>query len=231
MKAGCQRTRDRLDDLFDEQLTAAERREVEEHLAGCAACHEELSSLQALVAEARQLPRELAPERDLWPETAARLSPKRRPLADRLSDLLGGWSELLRPQSLAAAAAALVLVAVGAMMWRSSPEVASNATPTAVTAADVSESEAVIAQRAELARSEDGVLLARRNLIEAVEGPKEHLSPETVAIIEENMHIIDQAIGQIRSALDEDPLNHQLNMLLAAQYQREAELLKQVSGV
>jgi hypothetical protein len=229
MTPECRQTRDRLDDLFDELLTAAEHREVEAHLAGCEACREELANLESLVTEAQLLPREIAPERDLWPGVEARLSPKPRSLSDRLAVLLGSWSELFSPQALAAAAAALVLVTVGVMMWRANPEAPATSTaPIAVTAA---ESEAVITHRAELARSEDGVLLARRNLIEAVEGPKEHLSPETVAIIEENMRIIDQAIGQISSALDEDPLNHQLNMLLAAQYQREAELLKQVSGV
>ena len=45
------------------------------------------------------------------------------------------------------------------------------------------------------------------------------------------MRIIDQAIGQIRIALEEDPLNQRLNMLLATQYQREVQLLKRVSGV
>ena len=228
MNLDCHEARDRFDELVDGLLPVAERRDVEGHVAGCNACADELASLQALLAEARALPRELRPTRNLWPGIEARLPAKRRGPLARLAGLVPRWSGLLSPQGLAAAAAALALVALGAVLWRGDAPTGT-AVPTVTESAVLSRDG--FSQRAELARSEDGVLLARQDLLEAVEGPKEHLSPETVAVIEENMRIIDEAIGEIRSALEDDPLNHQLNMLLAAQYQQEAELLKRVSGV
>lgn len=57
-----------LDDYVDRTLTAEAARAIETHLAGCAACRAELASLQSLLAQARELPREIAPARNLWRE-------------------------------------------------------------------------------------------------------------------------------------------------------------------
>jgi anti-sigma-K factor RskA len=230
----CHDTRKQFDELLDGELSGDARRAVEEHLAGCAECRDELAALETLLAEARALPREIAPRTDLWPGIEERLTPRRPSLGSWLSSLLPDWGPLTSPSALAGAAATIAVAALGALLWQSyqAPGDVGRDTVAAESAAQPAVlDEELMAQRAELARSEDGVLLARQNLIEAVEGPKEHLSPETVAVIEENMRIIDQAIGQIRIALEDDPLNHELNMLLATYYQQEAELLKRVSGV
>jgi len=176
-----------------------------------------------LEREIAELPREIEPQRDLWPTLSTRLEPRRSRLL-RFFGLAGGWTG---PATLRLAGAAALLVLVAVTLWLvRRPEVAPQITPAVAAGAP-----AAYQASAELARSEDGVLQARHDLLEAVQRQREHLAPETVEILEENMRIIDQAIGEIRSALDDDPQNQQLNMLLAAQYQREVELLKQVSGV
>ncbi len=114
-------------------------------------------------------------------------------------------------------------------LWRSQPAPTTAAAPAVEAAA--SRFDPAFASRAEQARSEDGMLLAHRDLVKAVELQRDQLSPETVAVLEENLRIIDQAIGQIRSALEEDPLNTRLRLQLAAHYQHEVQLLKRVSGV
>ena len=64
---------DRLHDLVDQELSDAARVEVEEHLATCATCREEVDALRRLLDSAAALPEEIAPGRDLWPELADRL--------------------------------------------------------------------------------------------------------------------------------------------------------------
>ena len=45
------------------------------------------------------------------------------------------------------------------------------------------------------------------------------------------MILLDQAIGELRAALDEDPQSLRLRMLLASRYQQERKLLQRVSRV
>lgn len=63
----------RLDDYLDGLLEPGAEREVNEHLASCPACARELRSLRTLLSEARELPEEIEPSRDLWPQLAERL--------------------------------------------------------------------------------------------------------------------------------------------------------------
>jgi hypothetical protein len=123
-----------LDDYFDGTLSPDLHREIEAHLAGCARCRDELSSLGALldtVAEMRG--KQVAPSRDLWPEIAAQIAcgprdefrrgcvpaPRRyrgpatdgwNPLRGAIGDRWVPWPWLAGAVGLAAAA--LLLVAV-----------------------------------------------------------------------------------------------------------------------
>ncbi len=62
-----------LDDYLDGLLEPAAEQEVNTHLESCPVCARELQSLRTLLNQARQLPGEIRPSRDLWPELAARL--------------------------------------------------------------------------------------------------------------------------------------------------------------
>ncbi len=224
MTLDCRQIRERLDDWVDGTLGAADRQPVRGHLEGCSECRGELAELERLRAEVSRLPGEIHPPRDLWPAIESRLE---RPAGWWRQLLLpAGWRAELWPATPLLAAAAMAALALGVWLWHSQPPPA----PPAVEAA-ASRHDPALAARAELARSEDGTLLAHRDLLEAVERQRGQLAPETVAILEENVRIIDQAIGRIRSALEEDPLNPRLQRQLAAQYRREVHLLKQVSGV
>ncbi len=64
---------DRLSDYLDDELTPAERTQIEAHLAGCAACSATLTELQQIVARARSLP-PVPPQSDLWQGIAQRIT-------------------------------------------------------------------------------------------------------------------------------------------------------------
>jgi len=76
-----------LQDFFDGVLAAAEHAAVEQHLAACDACRQELQFLQTLRGQVSQLPASIAPPRNLWPEIAARLEPKKSLWQTWLTDL------------------------------------------------------------------------------------------------------------------------------------------------
>src|SRR4051812_26342243 len=63
---------DRLSDYLDNELPAAERAELEAHLLHCVACGAVLADLKRIVTRARGL-EDQAPDRDLWPQIAARI--------------------------------------------------------------------------------------------------------------------------------------------------------------
>lgn len=87
-----------LDDYADGALDPATRSRVDAHLATCADCRAEVAALAAILAEARTLPREIQPARNLWPGIAPRLAarPSRRvpwlQLAAALALFAGGFA-------------------------------------------------------------------------------------------------------------------------------------------
>jgi hypothetical protein len=62
-----------LNDYVDGELAPAETARVETHLVGCAGCRAQVGSLRNLVSAAAALPKEIAPNHDLWPEVGLAL--------------------------------------------------------------------------------------------------------------------------------------------------------------
>lgn len=69
----CKTCLDHLLAELDSEAAATVRPEVSDHLSTCLACQRELASLIRLRKAAQALPREIAPQRDLWPGIEARL--------------------------------------------------------------------------------------------------------------------------------------------------------------
>lgn len=210
----CARIRGMLDGWLDGDLTQAGRVAVEQHLERCGACAAEASALAAIVAAARDLPREIAPDRDLWPVVASRLvggtpGAPRRPRA-----VPGAW--LL-------AAAAVVLVAVGVVIGTAvgrgdavgvgGKTVFPGERGTISTAAD------------ELGPGQADLEHAAADLHAALDRRRGRLARPTMKLLDDNLRIIDDAIARIRAALDDDPGNRELVILLASTYQRKIDLL------
>ena len=210
-----------LDDLVDGRLTAADQQRVEAHLAECTACGDRLASLEGLLRQAAELPRQVAPASDLWPSIAPRLTERRAANVPAIA--AGGWHWLAR------VAAALALMTLGGVLsqlllpgWRGaeSPAVASE---------QVSGEADVALAEARLALAEADLLRAKEALWSAVYSSHDVASPETREVVERNLAVIAAAIRELRAALEQDPGNHQLEGLLLAQHRSEIGLLQRLA--
>lgn len=167
-----------------------------------------------LIAKAGELPKDVAPARDLWPGIAARLGEERvtalRPAF--------GW-----PMALAAGFA---VAAVSALLtWGLLREPAMVADP----AATVAELPAVLpvsyGRNSALGAEQ---LAARDALLAEFRLRFERLSPPTREAVLKNLAIIQQAADEIDAALARDPASGLLNNLLVGTYQQELQLYSKV---
>lgn len=219
----CQDVLPRLSEFNDGDLSLPELEALREHLGQCPSCRRELEGMRSLIASARRLSNEVDLPRDLWPDIERRLSI--RPWSGRAHFLSGsfdlGWLRLV--------AAAVLLLALSlpmALRWAESR---------AQLAAQPSTVEDAGAERlagfSQQARSADGVLAARRDLLTLLERHRDVVDAQTIQVLEENILLLDRAIGELSSALNEDPRNRNLRLLLAARYQQEMRLLQKVTRV
>ena len=211
----CTRMESLLDDYMDGLLAASVGDEVERHLADCPDCRRSVDDLRRLQQATRALPRGIAPERDLLPGIRDRIGRDARRGDGR------AWMRW-------AAAAASVIVLTSAVwvgLRALDPEPAPAGSPTGTAsvllAADVS---LVEFEAAEIEYEE-----AAAHLLDIVEARGDELSPETRAVIEENLQIIDEAIDQVREALNEEPGDTRNGHILNALHRQKVEFLWRVS--
>jgi hypothetical protein len=243
-KHDCDLMCERLAAYMEGDLSPAEREQAERHLAECATCAEALVELRAIVGEAAQLPL-LTPPRDLWAGIEARISTP-------VTRLEGARASVRRAPrrhwQLAMAASALIAVSAGATYLITTRAVATGPQP--VTVAATATAPRVDAQAAtapatapaptpppfvKVATNPKNVSVTRvydreiALLDTVVRTRRESLDPKTVAIIEQNLKIIDRAIAESRAALAKDPgsplLTNRLDNVLGS----KVELLRTVA--
>jgi predicted anti-sigma-YlaC factor YlaD len=209
----CDMATSRLGDMVDGELAARERTELLAHLEDCPSCREELDQLRALLAAARELPREREPDRDLWPGVARRLE-------ERAAPRVGfgpRWSLL--------AAAAAVLLALSSFWLQGIRE----AVPPAPVAAGLRhEVRPASFSVGDVLRSEREYARATAVLMAAVEERSDGLSPETREVVSKNLAAIDAALADIRRAIEADPGNEELAGLFRATHRRKVDVLQTV---
>jgi hypothetical protein len=148
------------------------------------------------------LPREVQPERDLWPDIAARLAPRRN-----------------RFRYWPAAAAVIAIVAVGAIvaaLLLSRP--AANKGLVA-TSAKRPPANVVMPQT------------VRAQTLAASVRKSTRLDPKTQAVLLKNLAIIENSLDNIQQALKQNPDNPGLQTLLYQMYRNEAALLNAAQRV
>lgn len=221
-----------LSDYLEGTLDPAARVALESHAAGCDRCRALLADVSAITTAAAALP-DLQPTRDLWPGIVDRIAAPVVTLpvgGGRTQDrpFVRPW--YLAPAPLAAAAALLIAAtaSVTLLATRSGPVgpsiVASN--PANTPAARPVDSLPAIPAPAPRVKNVSGT---RPNAVPVqqiyaaeiaeldsiVRERRSELDTGTVAVIEKNLRIIDQAIEQSRAALARDPnsgfLHNQLN--------------------
>jgi anti-sigma factor RsiW len=201
----------KLNDYVDDVLSAAEVQDVEAFLVNNHDAQAEVAFLRQLARESALLPRVMAPKRDLWAGVADQLVQKR----------VLPWR---RWASFAAAAVLLVAAssAITVLYMKQSIDV-----PHVIVQAQKETSPALAAFEA----SEQSYSTAIAQLTETLHQRREALAPETVAAIETNLKVIDEAIRASRLALDADPHNQASVHMILAMYKRKVDLLQQIVGL
>lgn len=169
----------------------------------------EVERFTALRDEVARLPRDLEPERDLWPEIAARTVARRT-------------SGRARWLSLGVAAGLLLGVSLLFLLeGRRAPEAARRIVePPAAPATPA---------LAAYAESERALSAIRDELRREVDARSTGLPPETRAVVFDNLATIDRAIAEIEAALAERPDDPELARTYIAYRQHEIELLRRVN--
>ncbi len=157
-----------------------------------------------MLAQAAALPKTLSPARDLWPGIAERIGGRKR-------GPLGGWL----PIGLAAAAAVAIALA-STLLPRPGP-----APPPVLPVAVSPGSDALHEVEADYAR-------ATTALLAALSERPSSLSSETLASVQKNLDVIDQALAEVREALRKDPHNGELTHMLVATHRKKLDVLRRV---
>ena len=216
----CQEAMERLDDLVDGTLAEGEAENLARHLVACPGCREEERALRELLARTASLPPEIAPQRDLWPGIARRLERGSGAVVafpPRWSLGLGGRPML----AVAAVALAAVSSSVTAFLLRGP----GSAPPTP----EVTLQPAVFeAGEASIRSAEAEYEQAATALLASLEARRASLSPQTVAVVENNLALIDAALRQVREALRKDPGNPSLVRMLASTHRKKVDVLQRV---
>ena len=161
----------------------------------------------------RDLPREIQPPRDLWPDIADQIS--RESLIPRRPR---GWLPL------ALAASLLVAVTSTTTVWMMTPA----SGPAWETASLIWQDPGVVATRYAGA-VEAEFAPARVALHAQLPGRLDRLSQEARNSVLNNLHEIDTATREIRGAINRDPNAIYLVEMLVALYAREIDILRQLN--
>jgi len=168
-----------------------------------------------LMTKASELPKDVAPARDLWPGIAARLGEERRATASRGM----GWPAALAAGFLVAAVSALLTW--GLLREPTAPAdvmAGGDAVPVAVVPVSYGANSALGAEQ----------LAARDALLAEFKSRFAGLAPETREAVLANLAIIQKAADEIDAALARDPASGLLNELLVGTYQQELQLYSRV---
>lgn len=215
-----------LNDYADGLLEAVAAARLEEHIAECATCAIELQRINDLQASLRALPRTIEPPRDLragmWDRIDAAALVKftytQTPIHPNTHTPINSYSHT---QRLRLATAAVLLIA------------ASSAITLAIVKKQPSPPYAGQLNRALVSNNARSLELQYNGELEQLHAilqkSQGRLAPETVRILADNLAIIDNAIGEARTALLADPNSSMLVDLLRSAYERKVELLRQAA--
>ncbi|HSK09432.1 MAG TPA: zf-HC2 domain-containing protein [Vicinamibacterales bacterium] len=235
----CEDCSNLLDDLIDGTLAGEGRARVEAHLRDCARCRAEAADLRRIREEARSLPR-LEPPAGGWARLSAALDAERanaaspRPGASRADGGArtraagsgrGGVLATWRPVwgVLAAAAVLALAVSTALLLYPTTP--ADDQAP-AGQAANAATTDLVQSVETELQLADQHYQNAIAGLEQVWRAEQSTVDPQTAAVLQKNIGIIDQAVRESREALKAQPANEAAQATLFEALRRKVELLK-----
>jgi anti-sigma factor RsiW len=198
---------ERLSDYLDDEMSAGERSAVAAHLEGCEACRAWVEDVTAIRAEARALG-DRPPASDLWPALAVRLEPPSR-------------RSMQVPLPLAIAAGLFIAVSSALGAWVLSHR---DALPVSNLAGVRPSAPELTPAALTSPRYDEAV----GDLLRVLESGRGSLHPRTIAVLERNLTLIDEAIAEARAALEQDPADVALVAAVARHQRTKLAVLRQV---
>lgn len=212
-----------LSEYLDGELDQAERATIEARLAEDADLRVLLDELRAVRAAAAAQPTLVAPE-SLWAGVRDRISAKESSARPRRRTLM-----FTVPQ-FAIAAGVMLMLGVGLARMADFADRTRPASPGSATTAAVSDS-GLGTRFADAAAERANYTLFVEDLEARLDAGRGVLDAETVRVLEESLSKIDLAIGQARTALQNDPNNTYLNQHLASARARKLRLLEDATAL
>jgi anti-sigma factor RsiW len=235
----CREVRPALSELVDGIIARDVRPQVEAHLEGCADCRDLLADLRRAREAARALPKMTAPE-SLWPKVRAEFAAlaeqsKRLAPAPATSDQGAKTTRRFTVLSLVPrrpavitglATAAMFVLAVSAGLFVMSRRAV--APPAATPAATVTSAarQGAASVEAELDLADQHYQKAIAALEQSAKDGQTALGPQTAAVLQKNMGVVDQAIRESRAALHAEPTSEAAQSSLFEALQRKVGLLR-----
>jgi hypothetical protein len=201
---------ERLGDYVDGTLDEAERRLFASHLSVCESCRTLAEDLLEIKKSAGSLPR-LTPPDHLWQRIENALSARQRRTSHSFSGTFSNrW---------AMAASILLIIGLGFLSWRyaTQPEPSTD---------DPAELASYITSELEQAEKHYENAISGLEQIVVKESRDEPLDPEVMAVLNDNMDLIEQAIGESRAAALEDPDNESARESLLGALKTKLNLLQ-----
>jgi anti-sigma factor RsiW len=198
----CPRARVDAGDYVDGGLTGSALTDFEAHLPACAECRATVVDLRSIRNAARTLEPQLPPPQ-LWTRIAAAVETQARPSLLRRLLGIGAGSNVWRP-ALAVAMMLALLVSATWLAWR---QVARDGNPpaAAATATSASQAQALQSVESEMKLAEEHYTKAITSLEQITRSDNGSLDGQTAAVLQDNLTVIDRAIGESRAALQKEP--------------------------
>jgi anti-sigma factor RsiW len=193
----CEELKHTIAEFVDGSLDAADQRALEQHVAGCAACRALVADLKTIQAAAFTLDR-LEPPASAWEGLRARVAQEPAPGRGRLI----AWPQSRGTWVVWLAAAAALLVATLAGMY---PLLTNRSEPAPLTETAPGETPDIASVQAEFAAAEEHYNKAIQGLEQIAKTGGGELDPQVAAVLQKNLQVIDQAIGDSRAALRSQP--------------------------
>jgi hypothetical protein len=191
---------------------------VAEHLDACDDCATDVARIKTLMTYTREVPSWLTQGADdLWPAIRARIEQEKvASLGDREPGGIGGRRGLAWIASVVAAAGLITL----AVLARRGSRVDLAPTGGASSAAGLQ----AVAESTHVYEEQAKFLLNQLELRRAL------MRPQTAASVDHDLEVIDNAIAELKRAIERDPNNVALRALLASSYKQKVDLLKRIAN-
>lgn len=183
-------------DFHDQLLSKELINEMESHMGKCTCCYEINKKYKNFLNKFLSLSKSIQPERDLWEDIKSKIPIKKS----------FNFTKKFRFLAIAASFIIISLFSIVTFYYNFNKN-----------------SDARILKQFNSASRD--YEKARKDLISALHSKEGIINKETIVIIENNLIIMDQAINEIKIAVNKEPDNQSLVLMLADTYQKETKLL------